>query len=372
MASSSVRMASAGRRSARRGRSCARARLRQLVQRGQVDGAQRGDLLLDAVDLGLQAPQLDGAVLDRAPARPGRRRRRQLLQVLRATQLRGLGFQLQLGDLLAQRVQAALELQALLVGRRAAWRSGRRTRCGWRPGPVRVRLQRQRRLQAGLRGGVVEAGPAPAPAAARPARWPFDLRARSRWRAAARRAGRPAPGPGSALPAPGAPARAAARGHRPAGARRRSPRLPARRGAPGSGPAAGPAPRSALRRWRGALPASSSWRVDLGQFVFQLAARASVASACCVRRSSSTCSWWARVCASAGLAPRRQQALRGVGVGGLGAHRGAARLVGDQRLRTALAVEVLDLLRPRQHAGLLGIGRVEATANCAPHGLRGS
>jgi hypothetical protein len=67
------------------------ARLRQLVQRRQVDGAQRGDLLLDAVDLGLQAPQLDGAFLDRR----GQRVQvglggLQLLQVLRAAQLRGL------------------------------------------------------------------------------------------------------------------------------------------------------------------------------------------------------------------------------------------------------------------------------------------
>jgi hypothetical protein len=40
------------------------ARLGQFVQRGQVDRAQRVDLALDAVDLALQAPELDAAFFD--------------------------------------------------------------------------------------------------------------------------------------------------------------------------------------------------------------------------------------------------------------------------------------------------------------------
>ena len=61
-----------------------------------------------------------------------------------------------------------------------------------------------------------------------------------------------------------------------------------------------------------------------------------------------------------GLAPGAGQAQRGFGVGGFDAHTGAARFVGDQALCAELALQVLDLLLPRQHAGLLGIGRVEA------------
>ncbi len=59
------------------------------------------------------------------------------------------------------------------------------------------------------------------------------------------------------------------------------------------------------------------------------------------------------------LATGAHQALRHVGIGRLGAHQGAARVFRDQRLRAHLALEVLDLLGTGQHAGLLGIGRVE-------------
>ncbi len=45
-------------------------------------------------------------------------RLRQLLEELRAAELRGLLFELQLGDALAQRLQAVLERHALLVGAR--------------------------------------------------------------------------------------------------------------------------------------------------------------------------------------------------------------------------------------------------------------
>ena len=46
----------------------------------------------------------------------------QLLQVLRAAQHRGLLLELQLGQRLAHRLQAALDRQALLVAAPAAWR----------------------------------------------------------------------------------------------------------------------------------------------------------------------------------------------------------------------------------------------------------
>ena len=116
------------------------------------------------------------------------------------------------------------------------------------------------------------------------------------------------------------------------------------------------APRSAPRRRAAAV--SSSLRVDLGQLVSQLRAALVAASACDDRRSSSTCSSCARVCARRPRADRLQ-ALAGIGVGGLEADQRGARLVGDHRLRPRLALQVLDLLRARQHAGLLGVGRVE-------------
>ncbi len=63
-----------------------------------------------------------------------------------------------------------------------------------------------------------------------------------------------------------------------------------------------------------------------------------------------------------GLAARHHQALGSVGEGGVGAHQGRARLLGDERLCLELLVEVLDFLRARQQAGLLVVGRVEAHA----------
>ena len=63
-----------------------------------------------------------------------------------------------------------------------------------------------------------------------------------------------------------------------------------------------------------------------------------------------------------GFAPRRHQPLRGIGVGGFGAHQRRARFFGDQRLGAQLLFEVLDFLLARQQAGLLGILRIEAHA----------
>ena len=135
------------------------ARRTQLVQRRQVDGAQGVDLALDAVDLGLQAPQLHAtffdAALERLAVHLGGL---ELVEVLRTAQLRGLEFQLQRGDAVAQRLQAALEAHALLVGRahlgaEIVVLAARRTQV-----LLAFELERQRRLQARLRRGIVEAG----------------------------------------------------------------------------------------------------------------------------------------------------------------------------------------------------------------------
>ena len=67
----------------------------------------------------------------------------------------------------------------------------------------------------------------------------------------------------------------------------------------------------------------------------------------------------ARLC-FARFASRQLQALRCFGIGGLEPHRGAARFVADERLCALLAVEVLDLLRARKHAGLFAVGRIKA------------
>ena len=126
-------------------------------------------------------------------------------------------------------------------------------------------------------------------------------------------------------------------------------------------PAACRVPRSALRRWRGARPAlpaarrSRPARRRAGRCARWLPRPA--ASGAAARPAS----WCARVCASA--ASRRTPAqlaatLRCTPLR-LRTER-AARVFGDQRLRALLAVEVLDLLRARQHAGLLGVRRVEA------------
>jgi hypothetical protein len=76
---------------------------------------------------------------------------------LRPAQLRGLQFELQLGDLLAQRLQAAFEGQALLVGAlqlRAQVVVGAARQA---QGLLAFELDGQRTLQPALRRGVVEA-----------------------------------------------------------------------------------------------------------------------------------------------------------------------------------------------------------------------
>jgi hypothetical protein len=135
-------------------------------------------------------------------------------------------------------------------------------------------------------------------------------------------------------------------------------------------PAACPAPRSAPRRWRGVLPAlragrrsrpaplraarGGRWRLGLlgqaQQFHVQLVGAG---------------------LRLAGLAARLHQALRRVGVGRFGRTSGERAPRRRSAPGRALAVEVFDLLRARQHAGLLGVGRVEAHRELA-HRMAGA
>jgi hypothetical protein len=205
------------------------------------------------------------------------------------------GLQLQLGDAARAAAPGCARTTALLVGARSlALRSSYSLR--WRPGLFTFGFSASAVCRPACAAASLNE-PSSSSSCCPACRLAATCCARSRWRAAVRAAGGQRPRLERASCAWRSSARCCSRASA-SGARRRSPRLPARRGAPGSGPVAGPVPRSALRRWRGALPALEL-RVDLGQFLVQLAARASVASACCVRRSRSTCSWWARVCASA-------------------------------------------------------------------------
>ena len=238
----------------------------------------------------------------------------------------------------------AQALRQVVVGAAAA----RRARVS------RSSLQRQRLLQPGLGRGVGEPlqlvaqrGVAAALAG--------ELLRRGLDRAlAARRGAPPASAARTAPPAPGARARAAARAPRPA---------PARRAITASSSSAWrscASPSSASSSSKRALAGGArsaqlfELRVDLGA-VRRRAARAAgwsarpAASGAAARPAADA----RAVCASRwprGAAARR---CGGVGVGGLGAHQRAARLVGDQRLRAQLPLEVLDLLRARQQAGLL-------------------
>ena len=72
----------------------------------------------------------------------------------------------------------------------------------------------------------------------------------------------------------------------------------------------------------------------------------------------------------AGLAARGHQALRRVGVQALGTHQRRARLLSDQCLGTQFLLQVFDLLRPGQQAGLLGVLRIKTHAVRA-HGMAG-
>ena len=250
--------------------------------------------------------------------------------------------------------------QALLVGAAQLGRSGRRTGCAARPAPLRVRAS------------------APARSAGRPA--PRRRRARPARRCSCSAA--------CALAATccggGLDARAAARRAAPPACARWNCASCAWRSSARCCSRAAASARSA------AITASSSsaWRscvvaelhvellearlaggaafgqrlelgVDLGQLLVELAA-ARLRGLGLLRQAQQLDLQLVRAGLRLGR-PRgaRWQPLRGVGVGRLAAHQRAARLVGDQRLCALLALEVLDLLRARQHAGLLGVGRVE-------------
>ena len=69
-----------------------------------------------------------------------------------------------------------------------------------------------------------------------------------------------------------------------------------------------------------------------------------------------------------GLGAGGGQVAHALGVLGLGTGQGAAGLVRNQGVGAHLLVQVLDFLRPRQQAGLLGVGGVEGQA-VARHGM---
>ena len=125
--------------------------------------------------------------------------------------------------------------------------------------------------------------------------------------------------------------------------------------------AAGRAPRSAPRRSRGARPAPRAARRSRRVRSSSWSRRACVACGLLGQAQQFDLQLVRARLRLGGLAARLHQPLRGLGAGGLDAHqRRCAPRRRSAPGRAAAAVEVLDLLRPRQHAGLLGIGRVEA------------
>ena len=156
-----------GRRFARPGTPCVHAP-GSFIQRGQVDGAQRGNFAVQAVDFALQALQAHVAVGDgffdglQVGLGVGQQR-----GVLLQAQARGLFLELEFGDALAQR--SSSRVRAACGARRArslAVRSSYSLR--WAARALFAFIFRSSALQAALRRGV-------------------DRRASSSRRAAARR-----------------------------------------------------------------------------------------------------------------------------------------------------------------------------------------
>ena len=139
----------------------------QFIQRGQVDGAQRGNFAVQAVDFAPAGPctRTLPSVMERADGRPGRPARRSAAWCTAPAQARGLFLELEFGDALAQRVQRA---RAAWRARRwrAVWRSGRRICCAGRPGPFRGPSSVQRLCRPPLAAASGQAGQLVARAAA--------------------------------------------------------------------------------------------------------------------------------------------------------------------------------------------------------------
>ena len=335
-------------------------RCRQLVQRGQVDGTEPGDLFADAVDLTLQAPKFDAVGLDVGGQRGHvHLRGRELIQVLRAAQMRGLGFELQLGDLVAQRLQAALELHALLVG--AAQLGGQivvqaalRAECGFA-----IKFERQRGLQAGLGRRVVQGGQFFCPL-----RSGLGLGGGLLLRGlnGALQLGPPcAQLPGLKLrllrPALQCPALLAGLGQRALGGDHGFVQL-------GMALLRGGQLHVQLVKPRFAdgtpLVQALKLAIGLGQLGIELAAARLAGLGLLAQPQGFDLQLVGPGLGLGGVAAGAHQALGDVGAGGLDAHQRAARLVADEGLGALLAVQVLDLLGPGQQAGLLGIGCVES------------
>ena len=127
----------------------------QFIQRSQVDGAQRGNFAVQAVNFALQALHAHVAVGNgffdglQVGLRVGQQR-----GVLLQAQARGLFLELEFGDALAQRVQRPLQLHAALVAGAQLGRQVVVFAALGRQGFFAVHLQVQRLLQAALRRGV--------------------------------------------------------------------------------------------------------------------------------------------------------------------------------------------------------------------------
>ena len=273
--------------------------------------------------------------------------------------------------LLAQRLEARARCcRRCSSAARSLRASGRRTRCACAPSACsRSSFERQRGLQAGLRRGVGRGAPSscgelrrrlrdwprPAAAAVSIARCSSPRRAASAraancascaWRSSARSCSRASAS--CALGLDHAPRRA-------------------RHGAPARRPScmsssskrASPVTRRSLQLFE--------LGVDLGQLAVELlAARARSARPAASGAAARPAAGGRGVCASAASRRARDQALRRIGVGRLGAHqRRLAPLRRSAPARAAAARRFSISCCARQQAGLLGIGRVEADARTA-------
>ncbi|KGD44404.1 hypothetical protein DO72_5716 [Burkholderia pseudomallei] len=337
------------------------ARGRELVERRHVDRAERVDRVVDPRDLALQVRRLHvrhELFLQRGLVDLGRR---ELLGELLARHTRRLLLQLQLGDAIAQRLQRALGGEPRLVGRAQLRREIVELRAR---GAERLLLRRahfERVLQAGVRGLLVDR---------------LELRARilQRRRDALGLLVRDLDRALQLVDA----VRGLARGEARVGGRALAlARLLARvrqrlverferelivleaRLQFGELGVVALEIRLRLRAQRTLL---LDLRADLLEFLADLRAALRIAL---VRLRELEHVHLQRVHAlrrTLGLRAHFGQRLRRLRVCRFRSDRRRLRLVGQERLRAHLARQVLDFLRAREHARLLGVGRVELHA----------
>ena len=334
----------------------------ELFQRRQVHGAQGRDVAVQAVDLALQARQLDVALLD------GQAHRRQVglgigqqLAVLLESQPRGLLLELEIGDALAQRIEIAFELQAPLV---AGAQLGRQVVVFAALGAQRLfalQFQRQCALQSGLGRRIRK----PGQFFARPLFLHGDrcsLLGRGldgALQLAAARLDRTL----RKLRFLGFPLQAAL-----LLAALRQPALGLDHLVAELGMALLAVGQLHVQFLEPRLGGDAAFLQRFQQGVhFRQVARDLVAAGAGLLRQLGQPQrlHLQRVRAGLGFgrfAPRGHEALRRIAVGGVGSNQGGARLLGHQRLRPQLLLEILDFLLPRQQARLLRVLRVKAHA----------